>query len=172
MKNIQIRYGQLLFLYAYLRLIDLSLDRSRWSSLSNLRFYFKSTITIYQVIQYLENSFHLTETDLTTFVYHSKKRSITEKLNFAIFREVFLTEDDIVYCYKLLWDLEKILNSDLEKYNLEIEKLRIDIAKYYGKVLGELILNKDLDKLMRIEHFEQNCKVVKLNEFVPNDFLC
>jgi hypothetical protein len=67
-------------------------------------------------------------------VYHSKKRLITEKLNFAIFREGSLIKDDIVYCYKLLWDLEKILNSDLEKYNLEIEKLRIDIAKYYGKV--------------------------------------
>ena len=50
----------------------------------------------------------------------------------------------------LLRNFEKLLNSDTENYNLEIEKLRIDIARYYTEVLGVTILKKDLNKLMRI----------------------
>jgi hypothetical protein len=36
-----------------------------------------------------------------------------------------------------------------------------------------MILNKDLSRIMRIEHFSQNNKIEVLNlkEFVPDDFL-
>lgn len=84
-----------------------------------------------------------------------------------------MTECGVVYCSKLLRRFEKLLNSCYETYNLEIEKLRIDVAEYYTKVLGAMILSKDLNRLMRIEHFGQNSELhsIKLSEFIPNDFL-
>jgi hypothetical protein len=90
----------------------------------------------------------------------------------AIFGSYLLKQDEIVYCCKLLFSCENLLKSKIQNYGLEIEKLRLDIAKYYTEILGFLILNKDLDRLMRIEHFEQDDKigVVKLNEFLPDDF--
>lgn len=65
-----------------------------------------------------------------------------------------------------------MLHSDLKKYHVGIEKIRIDIATYYSDILGRMILWKDLDRLMKIEHFWQSEKIdtYKLEEFIPKDF--
>lgn len=172
MKKIQIDYSQLLFLYAYLRLIDLSVDRSRWSSLVELQYYFKSIITPSQVIKYLNISLHLPETNLEYFAFNPEKKTIIDRLRCSIFKTYLLSQDEVLYCCKLLFDFEEILNSDNKTYNLDIEKLRIEIAKYYTEVLENVIWRRDLNRLMKVEHFGQNNKidVYELNGFVPDDF--
>ena len=165
-------YGQLLFLYAYLRQIDLSLDRSRWTSLDELQSYFKRRLQPAQIIGYLKRNFRLSETDLRQFVFFPEKKTFRGKLRSMIAKSLFLRQDEILYCCKLLWAFDKELKSDTKKYNLEIEKLRIDVARYYTEILESMISNKDLNKLMRIEHYEQNDKieVIEMNEFIPDDF--
>lgn len=172
MKNIKIKYNQLLFLYAYLRLIDLSLDRSRWTSWNEIQDYFKNILAPSLVAQYLTNSFHLPKTDFKNFSFISEEKSRLNKAKPILFKTLSLKQNDIIYCCKLLFDFDEVLNSHNESYHLGIEKLRVDIAKYYSNVLGRIILWKDLDKLMKIEHFWQSEKIdiSKLEEFIPQDF--
>jgi hypothetical protein len=49
----------IVFLYAYLRQADLSLDRSRWVSLSKLRDYYKTQINPEIVADYMLQHFKL-----------------------------------------------------------------------------------------------------------------
>jgi len=172
MKNIKIQYNQLLFLYAYLRLIDLSLDRSRWTSWDEFQNYFKNIPAPYLVLQYLTNSFHLPETDLKNFSFFPEEKSVINRLRTILFKNISLQQDEILYCCKLLFDFDEILNHDNKNYHIGIEKLRINIAIYYSDFLGRMILWKDLDKLMKVEHFFQNDRIetIELKNFIPDDF--
>ncbi|WP_300691443.1 hypothetical protein [Chryseobacterium sp.] len=172
MKNIQLNYSQLLFLYAYLRSIDLSLDRNKWTTWDELQDYFKNMIAPSQVAQYLINIFNLPKTDFKNFNFTPQKKSLLNRLRPIIFKTFPLKQDEIIYCCKLLFQFDEVLHSDIKKYHLGIERIRIDIAEYYSNILGRMILLNDLDKLMKIEHFWQSEKIdiAKLEEFIPNDF--
>jgi len=93
-------------------------------------------------------------------------------LRSVIGKHQLLKQNEILYCCKLFWTFDKALKSNLKEYNLDIEKLRIDVSKFYTDILELLISNKDLNRLMKIEHYEQNDKieVIEMSEFIPNDF--
>ncbi|WP_292009337.1 hypothetical protein [Chryseobacterium sp.] len=168
----KIKYHQLLFLYAYLRLIDLSLDRSRWNSWAEFQDYFKNIIAPSLVAEYLINSFHLPTACLKHFNFIPKEKSIFNRLKPIFFQKFYLKENEVLYCCRLLCKIDKILNSDTKIYHVGIEKLRIDVASYYSDILGKIISGKDLNKLMKIEHFWQAEKIdiSRLEDFVPDDF--
>ena len=172
MNKIEIKYNQVIFLYAYLRALDLSIDRSRWTLWEDLQSYFKDFVLPSDVIQYIRNKLFLTELDFQKNVL-VKPRGRIDRLNTIILGQVQLKKDEILYICKLLYDFDKILNSENKSYNLEIEKLRIDIAKFYTEVLETLITKKDLARVMKVEHFEQSDSIetVKLDKFIPNDFI-
>jgi len=67
----KIKYSFAVFLYAYLNQIDLSLDRSRWEPLDNLRDFYRSQISPKTVANYLIDKLGLN----------------VEKLNYLIFIE-------------------------------------------------------------------------------------
>lgn len=168
----KIKYNQLLFLYAYLRLIDLSLDRSKWTSWKEFQDYFKNIPNPSSVAKYVLHSFQLSEIDFNSFRFSPEEKLWTNRLKAIFFKTLYFEKDNILYCCKLLFDFDKLLISSNETYNLEIEKLRLNIAKYYSRVLGRMILWKDLDSLMTIEHFFQNenFEHLNLNEVIPDDF--
>lgn len=172
MKNVKIKYNQLKFLYAYLRLIDLSLDRSRWGEWNNFLLYFKNILSPTIVIKYLKENFDLTEQDVYQVTVLSEQKTVIDKLKAFAFNASSIRRDDVLYCCKILLDFDKILKSDHEDYNFHIEQLRENIAKYYTEVLGRFIASKDLKILMRIEHFNKsdNTDVVKLDDFIPIGF--
>ncbi|WP_147430418.1 hypothetical protein [Sphingobacterium puteale] len=172
MESIKIKYKQLLFLYGYLRLMDLSLDRSRWGSLSRLRSYFENIIAPFQVVEYIRKIHNLCEADLSKKNIILKSKTITERLRSLVFKNPKLKYDELLYSCKLLTDFENILLAENEVYTVEMEKLRIDIAVFYSEVLGKLIRYRDLKKLMRIQHFQQSeyNKTIELSNFIPNDF--
>jgi len=172
MNKIKIKYQQLLFLYAYLRQIDLSLDRSRWTSWNEFQDYFRNRLQPVQVIEYLKRNFQLPDIDLEQFISFPEKKTIMKKLKSTIGKNQFLNQNEILYCCKLLCVFDKELKSDNKDYNLDIEKLRIDVSRFYSETLELLISRKDLNRLMKIEHYEQNDKieVIEINEFVPDDF--
>lgn len=161
-----------MFLYAYLRLVDLSLDRSRWTTWDELQDYFKNIIAPSQIAQYLINIFNLPQTDFKNFNFIPQNKSLLNRLRPIVFNTVPLKQNEVLYCCKLLFQFDEALHSDVKKYHLGIERIRIDIAEYYSNVLGRMILWNDLEKLMKIEHFWQNEKIdiSKLEEFIPKDF--
>lgn len=173
MEKVKINYLQLLFLYAYLRQIDLSLDRGRWNLWIELQDYFKKdNIKVNNVIQYIVNVFSLPKIDMETFVFFQKNKTIVEHFKSLIPNNLQLNKDELLYCCKLLLNFEKKIISSRE-YSIDVEQARIDIANFYTNVLGKMISTKDLNILMKIEHFNQNDKIidyVKLNQFIPNDF--
>ena len=172
MKNVKLNYSQLLFLYAYLRLVDLSLDRNKWTTWDELQDYFKNIIAPSQIAQYLINIFNLPQTDFKNFNFTPQNKSLLNRLRPIIFKTFPLNQNEVLYCCKLLFQFDEALHSDIKKYHLGIERIRVDIAEYYSNVLGRMILWNDLDKLMKIEHFWQSEKIdiSKLEEFIPKDF--
>ncbi len=173
MKKVQINYSQLLFLYAYLRLINLSLDRNRWTTWDELQNYFKNIISPSKVAQYLINSFNLPIIDLENFNFIPREKSVFTRLKSGIFKTFSLQQDEVLYCCRLLYDFDKVLNSDTKKYHSGIEKIRVNIAIYNMNILSKMILSKDLNRLMKIEHFWQNetNDISELDEFIPKDLV-
>ncbi|WP_124576955.1 hypothetical protein [Pedobacter sp. KBW06] len=176
MNNVKIKYDQLLFLFVYLRQLDLSLDRSRWTSWTELQAYYKNVIPPSKVIQYLKVSFHLPDTKLTPVTIVPEKKImdiIATMLKARVFKRYQLRQDEILYCYNLLLTFDDVLNSDIEIYNIEIEKLRIGVATYGSDVLGWMMSYQDLNKLMSVEHYLQNeiiTSAIEVNKFIPKDF--
>ncbi|TGE28642.1 hypothetical protein [Hymenobacter metallicola] len=64
--------------------------------------------------------------------------------------------------YASLW-------ADLTEYTLELEMLRVDIATFYSRASRVMLSKKELDKIMRVEHFWQNpiLTTITLEEFIP-----
>ena len=172
MKILKLKYDLLLFLYGYFRQVDLSLDRSRWGKWEQLLDYYKNKIPPIKVLYYLQNKFSFPEQDWERLAISLDKKSFLKKIELSWLTSSKILENDIYYGCILLAKLNTILVSAFDKYEPETEKLRIEIAEYYSKLLGLMIKRKDLDRLMSIEHFEQNdqIKTISLDYFVPKDF--
>ncbi len=161
----------LVFLYAYLRQIDLSLDRSRWTSWGELKDYYSNVkispmrVSSY-LLKYSNPNFNSVE-----FPCSIKENNFFKKFRFFLFK-IFkkvpsLTALEVLCCCTLLSSFDKYLGMDFPTYNLEIEKLRMDIAKFNRTVLGSRLLRKDWEKAMSIEHYLQNpiLKTTAMEEF-------
>lgn len=179
MKNVKIKYDQLLFLFVYLRQLDLSVARCRWGSWTEFQSYYKNAIPPSKIIQYLKVSFHLPDIELTPMISVSEKseKKTIEKiiimLKANVFRRFQLTQDEILYYCNLLLTFDEMLNSDIEIYDADLVKLRMGVITYLANVLELIVPYNDLYKNMGVEHFLQNeiiKSAVEVNKFIPKDF--
>lgn len=160
----------IIFLYAYLNQIDLSLDRSRWESIDKLRDFYSTQISPKKVANYLADKLRLDVKKLNNLIFIGEESlwdKIKDSLLSSLKRDVIL-EDDKVYflCQKLLL-LDNYLEDGEQVHKLEIEKLRIEFSKLnYGTVKFKLA-KKDRLKANNIEHFLQNetLSTIKICEF-------
>ncbi|ANF50470.1 hypothetical protein A0O34_08030 [Chryseobacterium glaciei] len=159
MKYYLLNNKQTVFFYAFFRQIDLSLDRSRWTSFNDLQYYYSDKISPEHVIKYSDN-------------IPFEEKSITRINKFKFFFKKGLREEEFEYFKNLLLLFDKFLKSNEINYIIQMEKLRIDIAVFYNNVLGSKMSRKDLKRTMKIEHYYQNplIQTIELKEFVPNDF--
>ena len=176
MKNrVQFKYEFIVFLYAYLRQIDLSLDRCRWTNISELRLYYQDKITPDEVVRFLsekvDNS--VIHADLN---YELKEPSFSEKLYNLLLKlsgkSNVLTVAELSHLRKLLLSFNELLQSSTTHYNAEIESLRLNIALFYSYRLEHKLRKEDYEKAMRIEHYMSNeySAKVKMEEFSRNLF--
>ena len=170
MSELRMKYQHIVFLYAYLNKIDLSLDRSKWVPLIELRKYYKTQIAPKKVANYLMREFDLNYDRLEDFYSVGNNHLVTKIKDFFLLylkKESYLTKEEIYYCCQKLIILDQYLKSDFEIHKLEIEKLRIELAKFtYGNLKYKLFA-KDRNKTMKVEHFLQNenLKVINISEF-------
>ncbi|WP_343318227.1 hypothetical protein [Sphingobacterium multivorum] len=166
----KIKYSFVVFLYAYLNQIDLSLDRSRWESIDKLRDFYSTQISPKKVANYLIDKLGLNVEKLN-YLFFINEESMWDKIKDSLLsslkRDVIL-EDDKVYflCQKLLL-LDNFLENGEQVHRLEIEKLRIEFSKLnYGTIKFKLA-KKDRLKANNIEHFLQNeiLRTIKICEF-------
>ena len=176
MKNVKIKYDQVLFLFVYLRQLDLSVHRCRLGSWTEFQSYYKNVIPPSKIIQYLKASFYLPDPELTPIISVSEKKTIEKiiiMLKANVFRRFHLTQDEILYYYNLLLTFDEMLNSDIEIYDADLVKLRMGVITYRANVLELIVPYNDLYKNMVVEHFLQNeiiKSAVEVNKFIPKDF--
>jgi len=104
-RKMKIKYSFVVFLYAYLNQIDLSLDRSRWESIDKLRDFYSTQISPKKVANYLIDKLGLNVKKLNNLIFIGEESfwdKIKDSLLSSLKRDVIL-EDDKVYflCQKL-----------------------------------------------------------------------
>ncbi len=95
----KINYSFVVFLYAYLNQIDLSLDRSRWEPLDNLRDFYRSQISPKKVANYLIDNLGLDVKKLNNLIFIGEE-SLWDKIKDSLlssFKRDVILEDDKVY---------------------------------------------------------------------------
>lgn len=159
MKMIDLRYNFFVFLCAYLRQIDLSIDRSRWDKWNNLQTYYTAQISVAVVLDLLKKECGI-NFDGKQVAINKSPRSVIIRFKELIAREVFkkntLSEGELKYCHNLLNEFQNLIETDFVNFPIEAEKLRIDIAMFYTNALQPKISAKDFERVLRIEHFMQN----------------
>ncbi|QYS88244.1 hypothetical protein EH230_14070 [Flavobacterium columnare] len=169
MQKIDINYKFLVFLYAYLRQIDLSLDRSRWDSWSNLKEYYKTQINISEVVDQLLKISKL-KLDIPTISFFVEEPSLLKRVKdfflSLIIKKHYISDVEVLYCCQLLNKFKDLLNNNFSSYPLEAEKLRVDISKFNSYVLAPKMAKVDLDNTMRVEHFMQNENLAVIKIYV------
>ena len=115
MRKVKLEYSFVVFLYAYLIQIDLSLDKSRWLPIDDLRDFYKSQISPKQVSDYLLNNLQLNvkRLNLVIFIGDSSFWARIKEMFWSCFRkDILLKEDQLIYLYQKLRLLNKILEAD------------------------------------------------------------
>jgi hypothetical protein len=170
MNHSKLTQKQTLFLYAFLRQADRSLDKSRWTSVTELKAYYQNRIKPEQIINYLQTHFNIVKKGVSLTDINSSQRTIIDKVK-MLFQQNYLAADELSCLYNLLLSLDQHLKSD-SSYTTETEILRIDIAKFYSKILAPKISNGNLKKLKFTEHYEQNrlAKPFVMIKVIPEDF--
>lgn len=159
MKKIRIKYPLAVFLFAYLNQIDLSLDRSRWGPIENLRNYYRTQISPERVANYLIHEFNLEKRKLNNLIFIEKSKFLDKLGNkFLLYfqNKVLLPEDSIYFICQKLMELNKFLYSDYKINSLEIEKLRLEISDVNFNILQFKLSNSDRKIAMNVEHFLQS----------------
>lgn len=166
----KLSYKEMLFLYAFLRQMDLSLDRSRWTSVEELQNYYLDRISPEQMINYLNLKLNLSSEDLNHLT-EPTEMSFKDKLK-LFFNKNLLTKKEATDLYHLLLLFDQHLKSGSKEYTVETEGLRMDIGRFYSRVLKPRISRRSVKRLMKIEHYEQNrlIKTTELKKVVPKDF--
>lgn len=170
MNRTKIEYPLAVFLYAYLQQIDLSLDRSRWTSLDELRDYYKTQIAPGRVVDYLLQKFDLDSKEIDHVYYVTPLSSLAKvvawlELHFK--RECYLSNEEVYYCCQKLLILDQYLSSSVEVHKLEVEKLRVEFSQFTFGVLKARLFVKDRIKAQRVEHFleNENLDVISIEKF-------
>ncbi len=169
MKKIKVDYDDLIFIYAYFRYIDLSLDRSRWNLWFEVKSFFSDKLQAADVLNYLVQKYGIPQIDIDwkSYVVPYKRRIFLKKIF-----NLYLYEVEILYIYKILKTFEQYLDLDIKNYNITIEKLRLDAAILNTYILEAKISSKDLRQLMRVVHFNVANKdeTIGLQCFYPKNF--
>lgn len=156
-------YKFIVFLYAYLRQIDLSLARSRDEPLLNLRIYYENQISPELVVDFLVSNFSVKKSLNSNYVITSRSFSVFNKFKFLIYKLIrknnFLNCTEIIESINELLLFNGILKSNKDIDGSEIEKLRINIANL-SSIIDYRLFKMDSNKAMYVEHYKQNNLIV------------
>lgn len=120
-------------MYVYLRKIDLSIDRCKWTSWDALREY-------YQEEKIKPDEFALFLLKKTNLVYDSTdlcdlslevscSKMFVSALLSHFRRKYYLKISEIRFCCKLLFQFNDYFSLDFEEYTVAQDKLRVEAAK-------------------------------------------
>lgn len=169
----KIDYDFVVFLYAYINQIDLSLDRSRWESIDNLRNFYKNQISPKNIVSYLMNRLNLEVEKLDNLIFLREESfwgRIKDSLLSSFKKDIFLEEDNVYFLCNRLLLFDQFLEKDTQVHRLELEKLRIDFSKLNFGTLMCKLTRKDRLRAYKVEHFLQytSLNTLSISEFSKN----
>ena len=189
MKQIKIKQQFVVFLFAYFRQIDLSIDRGRTVPWQELRDYYKTQLDPLVVAEALKKQSCLKlEYNRNAITIIPGRPSVLSKVNnffFRIFNKKYLiSEAEVEYCYYLLYKFNDLLTYNLDGFILETGQSKIDLAKWYIESLrqevlniyaiciGSCLLNSDKAQALQVEFYShgKNAKLVPIEHLIE-DFL-
>ena len=171
MKRVKLNYKLVVFLYAYLRQIDLSIDRARWGYWDDFRDYYTTQVRPNKIAALLSKQFNLAITE-SRIRFSIDDTSASEKLLGYIYqlttRTCYLKEAEIVYCCQLLNRFDKFLLADFSTYDFQNETLRIDTIRFNYSLIECKLWTKDFFRATQVEHFQQhdNKSVISIGDFL------
>ncbi|CAM3378780.1 hypothetical protein [Flavobacterium chungbukense] len=157
LKKNMVKYDFLVFLYAYLRQIDLSLDRNRSIPLSKLAAYYDERIKPGKIANYLGNNIDCNKNQR----FNPRRRSgfvtmIKGRLLTIFKKEAILSDEEKCYCKEKLLKLESLLSGDFGDDKFLAEEIRIEIAEFNYRIIGLRLKRSDRKKADAVEHFMQS----------------
>lgn len=171
MKKIKLEYNLCVFLFAYLNQADLSLHRAGWTSIKELKNFYLNQVNPKDVVNFLILNADIDINKLEYFYgikEYSFRKIILSRIYFLLgFSPVFLKDEIYYICQKLI-DFSEMLEKDTEVHPLEMEKLRLELSKFFLGILRYKISYKDYSKALKIEHYMQHdgLRDIKINEFI------
>lgn len=151
-----LNYKDILLLYSCLRQIDLSIDRSRWSTWGDFQHYFQTNDCLRYIKDFRNNKYKSVVFNETTFSFDKSPISkIKSRFRVLIFGNYKMSENEASALCTLLHKIDIVLN-DIPPNNNSLGILRVNISCFYAGVLEHLLSNKDFEKASNVEHFFQN----------------
>lgn len=157
--KIKTKYQEMIFLFVYMRHLEMSLDRTRWDGFGELRKYYQTVLAPSEVLKWpLLQSVNCDQLDkdIGTLIpkEYSRWQKFTAKL-LPTFDQYFIDKDDLLSCLIILKEFDSHLQgSDLD-YTANHESLRQCIVSLaYGRLKYNMKSN-DLDRAFSIEHYLQ-----------------
>jgi hypothetical protein len=170
MKNIEFEEDFMVFLYAYLIQLNLSLDRSRWTMWKELEDYYSHQIDPILICNYLESIHEIPVNRSVNFPLIVKSRidNIKDYLTTVIFKKVYLSNSEVLFCYEVLKIFHSYLQSTIEIDKYEIETFRIRVSEIASKTICNKLRIRDRINASKVEHFLQNSilKCKDINSFL------
>ncbi|MEI3801357.1 MULTISPECIES: hypothetical protein [unclassified Chitinophaga] len=150
-----IDYKYLIGVSACLRQVDLSIDRCRWTSWNELRTFYKGRT---EVEYYFDFFIEICQKLMLYPQYHELSGSagrFNYLLSSVFGQKSFITTTELETGYYLLDEFNGLLRNEFPdpKY---VEIIRLRMAGYYTGILFSKLRRKDINKVLKIEHYLQN----------------
>lgn len=159
-RKIYFDYEFILFLYAYFRQADLSLDRSKWTDWEELQGYYQQQIAPGKVAVLLLEKANIQDSELREVsavrpIRVTQWRQFRRFISWKASLGNFLTEEQVMFCYRQLKTLEAYLDRHFEEY-YDQERLRVNICSIAYEVLEYKLSLRDSLAAEKITHYFQN----------------
>jgi hypothetical protein len=159
MRKVKLDYKLLVFIYAYLRQIDLSIDRARWGYWDGFLNYYTKQVRPLKIALLLLKKSNLANPE-TSIMFSIEPQSFLKKLWGRLYqiatRSCYLKQAGIEYCCQLLYRFDKFLLADFSTYDFQNETIRIDLISFNYNFLEHKLWPNDIVRATQIEHFHQH----------------
>jgi hypothetical protein len=156
MTKIVLPHQVLVALYAYLRHLDLSLDRSRWGAWQDYVSYAHAQVAPAVIRRFLQ-PYYCGVTARTSSVVLPEESYVKLRLRYLVCtflqRDNYLIEPEVAYIWQLLETYQRYLATAWDSYSSEVDQLRLRIARFCYTVLETKLSRREVHQLSLVEHY-------------------
>ncbi|OUJ67708.1 hypothetical protein BXP70_28660 [Hymenobacter crusticola] len=171
MQYIPFAHPTLVALSAYLRHLDLSLDRSRWGAWQDYVAYAQTQVEPAVIAHFLQAKYPaVAQVPATERLpdHLSSKQRLFHLVGTITQRNNSLTCVEVAYLWRALETYRVYLEKAPSTYSIALEKLRLQLAHFCYRILEPKLSPRERRHTMRIEHYlsAHHLETLPLHPFV------